>query len=92
MLPLLVWLVGCAFGLWVIWHEGYGREAIAFTVCMSVMLWIVGGARWIGQKLQTGAAARAGGAGQGPTGPAIVLDDQDRELLKRAAAAQRSER
>ena len=91
MLPLLVWLAGCAFGLWVIWREGYTHEAIAFVVCMSVLLWIVGGAQWIGRKLAEGAAARMAAAKNGPTGPALVLTDQDRELLKKAAAKQSGE-
>jgi len=58
MLPLLVWLAGIVFGLWLIWHWSLTREAMAFAVCASVMAWIVGGAAWIGQKLQAGAAAR----------------------------------
>jgi hypothetical protein len=91
MLPLLVWVAGCVFGLWLIWHEGYTREALAFVVCSSVVLWMVGGAAWIGRKLQAGAAARAASAGNGPLAKGIVLTDQDRELLKRAAAMKSSE-
>lgn len=91
MLPLLVWVVGCVFGLWLIWHEGYTHEALAFVVCGSVALWMVGGAAWIGQKLQAGAAARAASAGNGPSAPGIVLTEKDREALKRAAAQQRTE-
>lgn len=91
MLPLLVWVAGCAAGLWLIWHEGYAHEALAFALCSAVMFWIVGGATWIGRKLQEGAAARAANAGNGPTAPGIVLTEKDREALKRAASSQRSE-
>lgn len=91
MMPLLVWVAGCAAGLWLIWHEGYTREAIAFALCGAVTFWIVGGATWIGRKLQAGVAARAANAGSGPTAKGIVLTDQDRELLKRAAATRSSE-
>lgn len=91
MLPLLVWVAGCAAGLWLIWHEGYSREAIAFALCSAVTFWIVGGATWIGRKLQAGVAARAANAGSSAVGPGIVLTEKDREALKRAAAQQRSE-
>jgi hypothetical protein len=69
MLPLLVWIAGCALGLWTIWHFGYWRELIGFALCFAWATWVLGGARWIGQKLQAGAAARAGGASQVPPGP-----------------------
>lgn len=91
MLPVLVWLAGCAFGLWSIWHFGFWRESMAFAVCGSVFLWIVGGAQWIGRKLQAGVAARAASGGNGAQAGPLVLTDQDRELLKRAAAQQRIE-
>lgn len=91
MLALLVWLAGIAFGLWTIWHWNLWHEATAFAVCASVFFWIVGGATWIGQKLQAGAAARVAGASRGQTGPPLVLTDKDRDALKRAAASQISE-
>lgn len=91
MLALLVWLAGVAFGLWSIWHFGFYREAMAFAVCTSVFFWIVGGATWISQKLQVGAAARAASAPRGLPGLSLPLSDKDRDALKRAAASQSSE-
>lgn len=91
MIPLLVWVAGCVFCGYVIFHFGMYREALAFVVCMGSFLWVVGGASWIGQKLQAGVAARAANAANGPTAPGIVLTEKDREALKRAAAQQRSE-
>ena len=90
MLPLLVWLAGIAFGLWTIWHWGFTREAMAFADCASVFLWMVGGAAWIGRKLQAGAAARTVDGARGPTGPPLVLTDKDREALKKAVAQHQS--
>lgn len=91
MLPLLVWVAGCAFCGYMIFHFGMYREALAFVVCMGSFLWVVGGATWLGQKLQAGAAARAASAGNSPSASGIVLTEKDREALKRAAAQQRSE-
>lgn len=87
MLPLLVWLAGIVFGFWTIWHWNFLHEAWAFSVCAAVFCWIVGGAGWIGRKLQAGAAAPVEVDRRGRVGPPIVLTDQDREALKRSAAA-----
>jgi hypothetical protein len=88
MVAVLVWLGGCAFGIWVIFHFGYDREAIAFSVLAAVFFWIVGGAGWIGQKLKAGAAART--AGQPGAGPLhkLNLSPADREELKKLAESQ----
>jgi hypothetical protein len=83
MLALLVWLAGCVFGFWLIWHEGYSREAIAFTLCASVMFWMVGGLAWIGQKLKAGGAARTAGQHRDEHLRSVVLTDKDREALKK---------
>lgn len=77
MLALLVWLAGVVFGLWCIWHWGFYREAAAFAVCASVMLWIVGGAAWIGQKLKLASATR----GIPPSGDPL-LRGLNREPIK----------
>lgn len=86
MLALLVWLAGCVFGCWVIWHKGYGREAEAFVICTSVLLWMVGGASWIARKMGTGFAARAGHGPHGGAPGALPLSETDREALKKIAA------
>ena len=91
MLPLLVWLAGIVFGLWLIWHWSLTREAMAFAVCASVMAWIVGGAAWIGQKLQAGAAARMASGQHAPPGRLPQLSEKDRADMKRAAAQQPNE-
>jgi hypothetical protein len=91
MLPVLVYLAGCAFCVYVIIHFGMFRESLAFAVCMATFLWIVGGASWLGRKLQAGVAARAASGGSGAQAGPLVLTDQDRELLKRAASQQRVE-
>lgn len=88
MIALLVWLAGCILGCWLIWHEGYGREAIAFCVCASVLMWMVGGASWIGRKLSVGAAARTPRVNGMGAGSPVPLTESDREALKRAANAQ----
>jgi hypothetical protein len=91
MLPLLVWLSGVVFGCWLIWHWGFTREAWAFVTCASVMMWIIGGAAWIGQKLQQGAAARGADGKYAQPGRMPGLSPSDREALKKAAASQSGE-
>lgn len=91
MLPLLVWLAGIVFGFWCIWHWGFTREAWAFSVCASVFAWMVGGAAWLGQKLQAGAAARMASGQHVPPGRLPQLSEKDREQLKNAATRQSSE-
>jgi len=86
-----VWLAGCVFGVWVIFHFGYDREAIAFSVLAAVFFWIVGGAGWIGQKLKVGAVARGANGPHGAPGGAMPLSEADREALKKSVAAHRSE-
>lgn len=88
MVPVLVWLAGCVFCGYVIVHFGMFREMVAFAVCMAAFLWVVGGASWIGRKLQQGAAARTPDGSAVPGGTRIVLTDQDRELLRQAATKQ----
>jgi hypothetical protein len=91
MFALLVWLAGCVFGVWVIFHFGYDREAIAFSVLAAVFFWIVGGAGWIGQKLKAGAAVRgADGLRRGTSG-AMHLSEADREALRKAVASKTHE-
>lgn len=91
MIALLVWLAGCALFIWVIFHFGYDREAIAFSVLAATFFWIVGGAGWIGQKLKAGGAARTVGGPRGSQPGAIRLSDADREALKKAVSQQPSD-
>jgi hypothetical protein len=91
MVALLVWLAGCALGIWVIFHFGYDREAVAFAVCASVLLWIVGGAGWIGQKLGRGVAARGAGSPRPGAPGAMHLSEADREALRKIAESQKHE-
>lgn len=95
MLPLLVWLAGCIFGLWTIVHYGFYREAVAFCVCASTLLWMVGGATWIGHRLQASGAIRKS---EVPSSfdPAVLRKvEAERAALRRSAenaAATQAER
>ena len=91
MLPLLVWLAGIVFGFWCIWHWGFTREAWAFSVCASVFAWMVGGAAWLGQKLQAAGAAARMASGQPYPGRLPQLSEKDRADMKRAASQQTNE-
>jgi hypothetical protein len=91
MIAVLVWLAGCAFGIWVIFHYGYDREMIAFAVCTSVLFWIVGGASWIGQKLKAGGAVRGAGGPRAGAPGVMRSTDADREALKKTASQQHSD-
>jgi hypothetical protein len=76
MIPLLIWLAGCAFGIYAIIHYGFYREAAALAVCGSVLLWIVGGASWIGKRLHTPSVPRGTAKGDDPFLDAINRDPQ----------------
>lgn len=91
MIALLVWIAGCVFGVWLIIHEGYTREAIAFVVLASTLLWIVGGLAWIGRRLQGAGVVRTPGARTGQQLRGVQLSESDREALKKLAREQSPE-
>lgn len=86
MLALLVWLAGCVLGVWEIVHGGFVHELKAFALCAGVTIWIIGGANWIGQKLGNVVAHRTAAPSVGPYTTGLRPDEQERELLRKAAA------
>jgi hypothetical protein len=91
MLPLLVWVAGCVFGWWVIAHYGLWHEAFAFAVCASVCVWVVGGASWIGKRLQSAAARQTRAAPPSLRGPRLTPEQIEQLALKRSAEAAASQ-
>jgi hypothetical protein len=91
MLPLLVWLAGCAFGFWCIWHFGFYREAAAFAVCTSVLVWMVGGAGWIGKQLAVARAAKLAARPRDQSLARLTPNDVERAALKRSTEQASSE-
>lgn len=79
MIALLVWLAGCAFGIYAIIHFGFYREAAALAVCASVFFWIVGGAAWIGKRLH--ATAKRATAGREPD-PFLEAINRDPDVIR----------
>jgi hypothetical protein len=86
MLALLVWLAGCVLGVWYILHAGYGHLAVAYALCTAVTIWILGGANWIGQKLGNAVARRTEPPSAPPYTTGLRSDEQERDLLRKAAA------
>lgn len=74
MIPLLVWLAGCAFGLFVIMHYGFYRDMLALTTCGALLLWVIGGAAWIGKRLHAASGSRGTGKVHDPFIDAINND------------------
>lgn len=86
MLALLVWLAGCVLGVWWIVHAGYGHLAMGYALCTAVSFWIIGGANWIGQKLQSAVARRTDTPSAESYATGLRSTESERELLKRAAS------
>ncbi len=91
MLALLVWVAGCVAGVWYIVHAGYGHFAVGFALCCAVSFWIIGGANWIGQKLQSAVAHRTAAPSAEPYATGLRSNEQERELLRRAASQHQSQ-
>lgn len=85
MVPLLVWLAGCAFGFWCIWHFGFYREAAAFAVCTSVLVWMVGGAGWIGKQLAVARAAKLAARPRDLSPARLTPNDVERAAMRKSA-------
>lgn len=86
MLALLVWVAGCALGLWYIVHAGYGHFALGYVLCSGVTIWILGGANWLGQKLGNAVARRTEAPSADPYHTGLRSSGQEREALKKAAS------
>lgn len=90
MIALLVWVGGCALGIWAIFRMGYEREAIGSLMSMAVVFWIVGGAAWVERKIGKGSALRTAGSPRGVAPGAVQLTDKERDAMKRIASEQKS--
>lgn len=87
MLPLIVWLVGCAAGIWAIVYFGFLQEAMALIVVCSVMLWIVGGAGWIGKRIQAGGARNKREVARDPLLKRLTPEEVERAAMQKSAEA-----
>ena len=86
MLALLVWLAGCVGGVWWMVHAGYGHFAVGYALCSVLSFWIIGGANWIGQKLQSAVAHRTEASNGELYATGLRSSEQEREMLKKAAS------
>jgi hypothetical protein len=66
MIAVLIWLAGCIFGAWCIWHFDLWRPALDLAICGSWMLWVIAGAAWLGRRA---GPARRSAALPGPGHP-----------------------
>lgn len=66
MIALLIWLAGCAFLGWVVWHWNLWQQLFGLVVWTAVFAWVVGGASWLGKHLGASAMRRGAVASSNP--------------------------